>query len=328
MIRGVTWPVRFVRFRYEHNSRVAPGPNPTMIGDIATPPFARLPDPAVLFATRAERFRALAEWPRTRPLSALSRRLERLPASYPGRSAGTGYAGGRCGRAGPVSTPCRRSTAGRFTADAALDATFDRLFSLAAAIDMPDSARRGLGSCPGGGGGGAGRNGALGAVRLDPGRDHGRSCLCRGGVAGALRAAGVPARRQGAGAGRRRRLSGLRRRAGRLRDRRLAGRAWRPLLLLLAVRDAMARGARQMRVVRVDQGHRLPEPRRRRRQRQSRNLRELPRLREEFSISTRTYVSIRSPTTSQASGSICSCARAVTGAARSILSCSAIEGGR
>src|SRR5476649_1230444 len=36
-------------------------PDPTMIGDVAEPPFARLPDPTALFATRADRFRALAE---------------------------------------------------------------------------------------------------------------------------------------------------------------------------------------------------------------------------------------------------------------------------
>src|SRR4051812_16668218 len=34
---------------------------PVPIGDVATPPFVRLPDPASLFAARAKRFRSLAE---------------------------------------------------------------------------------------------------------------------------------------------------------------------------------------------------------------------------------------------------------------------------
>lgn len=36
-------------------------PDPTAIGDVSSPPFARLPDPATLFACRAARFRRLAE---------------------------------------------------------------------------------------------------------------------------------------------------------------------------------------------------------------------------------------------------------------------------
>ena len=38
----------------------APRHDPVPIGEIATPPFARLPDPAKLFKTRAERLRFLA----------------------------------------------------------------------------------------------------------------------------------------------------------------------------------------------------------------------------------------------------------------------------
>src|SRR6266511_4966652 len=38
----------------------APGHEPIPIGDVATPVFARLPEPRKLFAARAERFRKLA----------------------------------------------------------------------------------------------------------------------------------------------------------------------------------------------------------------------------------------------------------------------------
>lgn len=41
--------------------RGGPSPDPTAIGDIAAPPFVRLPDPATLFARRAARFAFLAE---------------------------------------------------------------------------------------------------------------------------------------------------------------------------------------------------------------------------------------------------------------------------
>ena len=39
----------------------AAGHDPIPIGDIAAPPFVRLPDPFTLFATRSLRFRTLAE---------------------------------------------------------------------------------------------------------------------------------------------------------------------------------------------------------------------------------------------------------------------------
>ncbi|MGE0737185.1 MAG: formate dehydrogenase accessory protein FdhE [Alphaproteobacteria bacterium] len=38
----------------------APPHNPVPIGEVSTPPFARLPDPAVMFAARAARFKSLA----------------------------------------------------------------------------------------------------------------------------------------------------------------------------------------------------------------------------------------------------------------------------
>ncbi|WEX74376.1 formate dehydrogenase accessory protein FdhE [Sinorhizobium numidicum] len=39
----------------------AAAPDPTAIGDVSSPPFARLPDPTSLFAARAARLRQLAE---------------------------------------------------------------------------------------------------------------------------------------------------------------------------------------------------------------------------------------------------------------------------
>ena len=52
------------------------GSDPTAIGEVSAPPFARLPDPSLLFARRAQRLAALAEGhqlgPYLRFLAALS----------------------------------------------------------------------------------------------------------------------------------------------------------------------------------------------------------------------------------------------------------------
>jgi FdhE protein len=115
-------------------------PDPTMIGDIAEPPFARLPDPAALFATRSLRFRTLAENHMLGPylmfLAALSECQHRLQNGLPepDRPAGNAIARAREHAMPPLDR-------GKFTADAALDATFERLFALAAGIDMPANAR-------------------------------------------------------------------------------------------------------------------------------------------------------------------------------------------
>jgi len=114
-----------------------------MIGDVVEPPFARLPDPAVLFAARAERFRAVAEGhklgPYLRFLGALSDCQHRLQGGLPEPDMPADDARAQAREHG--MPPLDRS---HFTADAALDATLDRLFSLAAEIDMPDSARAAL----------------------------------------------------------------------------------------------------------------------------------------------------------------------------------------
>ena len=118
-------------------------PDPTMIGDVVEPPFARLPDPAMVFATRAMRFEALAPGHQLAPY--------------------LNFLGGLCGcqhhvqRGLPeVDMPAAEALAqarehampaldrGHFTTDAACDATLDGLFTLAAKLDMPETARAAL----------------------------------------------------------------------------------------------------------------------------------------------------------------------------------------
>jgi len=121
----------------------APRHEPIPIGEIAAPPFVRLPDPLDLFAKRSLRLRALAEGHQLGPyllfLAAISEcqhRIQRdlsepdLPA-YEMRMQAHQHG----------MPPLDRA---RFSADPALDATLERLFALAADIDMPDDARAAL----------------------------------------------------------------------------------------------------------------------------------------------------------------------------------------
>jgi FdhE protein len=121
----------------------APRHDPIPIGQIAEPPFVRLPDPLTLFEARAERFRALAEGhglgAYLRFLAALSDSQHRLQEGLPEPDLPGDEA---CARAHDhAMPPLDRS---RFTADPALDVTLDRLFALVAEIDMPDAARAAL----------------------------------------------------------------------------------------------------------------------------------------------------------------------------------------
>ncbi len=115
-------------------------PDPTMIGNVAEPPFARLPDPKNLFAARADRFRVLAEGNPLKPyllfLGALSDCQHRIQDGLPEPDMPSAETLARAKE--HAMPPLYRS---HFTADAALDATFERLFSLVAEIEMPDSAR-------------------------------------------------------------------------------------------------------------------------------------------------------------------------------------------
>jgi FdhE protein len=121
----------------------AAGHDPIPIGEIAAPPFVRLPDPLTLFATRSLRFRALAETHRLGPyllfLAALSECQHRIQKDLPEPDLPTADARARARE--HAMPPLDRN---RFTADAAFDATMDRLLPLAATIDMPNNAREAL----------------------------------------------------------------------------------------------------------------------------------------------------------------------------------------
>jgi FdhE protein len=121
----------------------APRHDPIPIGEIAAPPFVRLPDPLTLFATRSLRFRTLAEGHQLGPyllfLAALSECQHRIQKDLPAPELPAANA--RALAREHAIPPLDRN---RFTADAALDATMDRLLPLAATIDMPDTAREAL----------------------------------------------------------------------------------------------------------------------------------------------------------------------------------------
>ena len=118
----------------------APRHDPIPIGEIAAPPFVRLPDPLTLFATRSLRFRTLAEGHQLGPyllfLAAISECQHRIQKDLPEPDP---PADDTRERAREHAMPPLDRT--RFTADATLDATLDRLLALAATIDMPDNAR-------------------------------------------------------------------------------------------------------------------------------------------------------------------------------------------
>jgi FdhE protein len=120
----------------------APSPSPT-IGTAANPPFVRLPDAATLFRSRAQRFAVLAQSHELAPYlhfmaglaEAQHRTQDGLPEPVmPGPE--------QIDRAHAYAMPPLDRS--RSKSDAALDATFDRLFSLGAQIDMPPAARAAL----------------------------------------------------------------------------------------------------------------------------------------------------------------------------------------
>jgi FdhE protein len=117
-----------------------PRHDPIPIGDIAAPPFVRLPDPLTVFAARSLRFRTLAEGHQLGPyllfLAAISECQHRIQKDLPEPDL---PADDTRERAREHAMPPLDRT--RFTTDAALDATLDRLLALAATIDMPDNAR-------------------------------------------------------------------------------------------------------------------------------------------------------------------------------------------
>jgi FdhE protein len=114
------------------------------IGEVAEPPFARLPDPSTLFQARAERFQELAGRhelaPFLRFLSGISSCQHQLQDGLPDADFPTDEDRERARE--HAMPPLDR---GRFTADAAFDATLGRLLQLAEGVEMPEPARAALG---------------------------------------------------------------------------------------------------------------------------------------------------------------------------------------
>lgn len=118
-------------------------PDPSMIGGIAQPPYASLPDPAALFDARARRLSALAQSSDLKPyllfLSALASVQRDI---IPGLPAVEGPDEESLARAAEFAMP--PLDRGRFTLDAAFDATLERLLDGADAIEKPDLAATAL----------------------------------------------------------------------------------------------------------------------------------------------------------------------------------------
>jgi FdhE protein len=113
------------------------------IGEVAEPPFARLPDPSTLFQARAERFQALSTQhelaPFLRFLAGISSCQHQLQDGLPDADLPADEDRERARE--HAMPPLDR---GRFTADAAFDATLGRLLQLAEAVEMPEPARAAL----------------------------------------------------------------------------------------------------------------------------------------------------------------------------------------
>ena len=126
----------------------APQHDPVPIGQIAEPPFVKLPDPTTLFALRAHRFHSLAMEHQLGPylnflgqLSGIQHNLQEdldhgaLPD--PDMPSAEAIARAREHAMPPLDRA-------RFTADPAFDATLDRLFAQSKDMEMPDAARAAL----------------------------------------------------------------------------------------------------------------------------------------------------------------------------------------
>ena len=118
-------------------------PDPSVVSNIPTPPFARLPDPSQLFSARAARFSALAEDHELAPylkfLSGLCRAQTDIQDGLPQPDA---VAPETLERAQQHTMP--PLDRGHFTADAAFTETLERLLHAAADLDMPEQARTAL----------------------------------------------------------------------------------------------------------------------------------------------------------------------------------------
>ena len=118
----------------------APAHDPIPIGEIAKPPFVRLPDPLAIFAHRAGRLKLLASGHQLGSyllfLSNLCEAQHRIQDGLPEAELPPPYTMGRARefRMPPLDRM-------RFAPDKAMDATCERLLSMATRIAMPDSAR-------------------------------------------------------------------------------------------------------------------------------------------------------------------------------------------
>lgn len=118
-------------------------PDPSAIGRIPDPPFARLPDPASRFSARAERFRALAEGHDLAPyLTFLADLCEAQFAIQQGLPEPAGIDPEALARAIEHKMP--RIDRNRFAIDSVFEATFERLLAAAESIAMPAMAREAL----------------------------------------------------------------------------------------------------------------------------------------------------------------------------------------
>lgn len=122
----------------------ASSPSPDRIlGEIANPPFVRLPDPTIHFRQRAQRFAVLSQ---SHDLASYLRFMAELAEAQhqcqdvlPEPQA---LAPEACARARAFAMP--PIDRGKAMADPAFDATFERFLVLAVEIDMPVEARRAL----------------------------------------------------------------------------------------------------------------------------------------------------------------------------------------
>ena len=122
--------------------------DPTAIGGVVTPPFARLPDPAGLFVKRSLRLRAYAEHSDLKPFLLFLAGLADVQAAIqPTLAAVSAPDPEALARSRHHAMPPLDRAA--LLPDAALDATFDALFDAAAALDQPDEARAALGRIAG-----------------------------------------------------------------------------------------------------------------------------------------------------------------------------------
>ncbi len=120
-----------------------PRHDPVPIGEVAEPPFVRLPDPSRIFAERAERFAALASGHELASyllfLSALCEAQHKAQDGVPEPELPPLEAIARARELG--MPPLDRN---RFTASAEFDASFDRLIGLAETIEKPAAAAAAL----------------------------------------------------------------------------------------------------------------------------------------------------------------------------------------